>query len=587
VTAKARRRLFHVGVSSLLLWVLAAGSYGLLRVAFGQRPVSIHVRWAPSVDNSTRERLEQRHGLSRGEQSEGRTWAYELTDRSRANIRALVTDPAVEDTQNLHRTAFRVGYFAPRGRYAAGTPPVVLEFLTVLFLIAGFVAIVFDPIAASGELARWLISWIRGRIPPASAEAVGVFRIVFGCGLLAIFLFTPFDATWASDPANPTSTPQRLALRLFTEHPWITGWIKPWLLFWGLLFVAGALARVSFVFLTAGALLWSALYTTRIVSHTVSAFLVTLVCLTWSRWGDAWSVDARRRRNRPLQPAAPHEYGYTIWLPGLVLGVVLAAAAAAKLRESGLAWILNGTVKYHFLSDSLQAPFTWGLQVGRHPWLAVALSFAAVAVESLVIVGVLARAYRYRVAAGTAALLLLLGFWSLQGLFWPGWWILLLSFLPWHRIEAATVAIPVSRARMVCPAIILIVIAQQIVVSTLRLEVPPVMSTYDMYATTYSSAEEYERSSGVSYWIVGIDDKSEPHDCSVGAGDADVIVKAATSPGDRVAAQRVLDRCFPPALPIRSVSVESRQVKVNWDEWELESDTRARLAGPVPVDAIR
>ena len=67
--------------------------------------------------------------------------------------------------------------------------------------------------------------------------------------------------------------------------------------------------------------------------------------------------------------ATPKEYGYTVWVPGLVLGVVFAAAAVAKLRDAGVAWILNGTVKYHFLSDSVQAMVDWGLWIGRHHWL--------------------------------------------------------------------------------------------------------------------------------------------------------------------------------------------------------------------------
>lgn len=588
MTAESRRALFRLGVSSLVFWTLAAASYGLLRVAFERRPVSIRVRWAPAVDDATRQGLEQRHGLSRGELAEGRTWAYYLTDRSRANIRALVTEPAVEDTQNIHRTAFRVGYRVPRGPYPAGWPPVVLEFLTVVFLLFGLVAIVFDPISASRRLARRLASWIRGRIPPASAESVALFRIVFGCGLLAIFQLTPLNASWVSDPANLISPPQRFALRVLAEQPWIVGWIKPWLAFWGLLFVAGAFARPSFVMLTAGALLWASVYTTRIVSHTVSALLVTLLCLMWSRWGDAWSIDASRRRNRPLRPAAPDEYGYTIWLPGLALGVVLLAAAVAKLRESGLAWILNGTVKYHFLSDSPQAPVDWGLQVGRYPSLAVALSFAAIAVESLVIVGVLSRVYRHRVAAGMAAALLLLGFWLMQGLVWPAWWILLLSFLPWHLVGPTVApAIEGPPRRLAYAAVIVVFVAQQIMVSTLRLEVPPVMSTYDMYATTYGSPEAYETASGLSYWLVGIDDTSEPHECVVPKSEADVIVQAASAPVDRETTSRLLERCFAQAPAIRSVSVESREVNVDWDRWRLQSDKRVALTEPLPADALR
>jgi hypothetical protein len=39
-----------------------------------------------------------------------------------------------------------------------------------------------------------------------------------------------------------------------------------------------------------------------------------------------------------------------------VLGVTFAAAAFAKLRLGGIGWITNGTVTYHFLTDSFDAP---------------------------------------------------------------------------------------------------------------------------------------------------------------------------------------------------------------------------------------
>ena len=586
----------RIAVTSLVLWALAGAAYGLLRITFGERPVFIHVRWAPSVDDAARGQIEERYGLSRPEQRDGRTWSYYLTNRSRSNIEALVRDPAVEDTQNLNRASFRAGLFTPRGPYDAGSTPVILEYLTGMLLLGGIVVMFFDSIAVVRSLTLRLVAWTGGRIPAASAESVALFRIMFGIALLAIFLTRPVNGAWAIDPANEVSAPQALVLQLVTEHPWLADWVHAWLLAWGLLFVAGAFARTSFVMLTGGALLWASLYATRVGSHTISALLVTLLGLVWSRWGDAWSVDAWRR-NRPPQPATPYEYGYTIWLPSLVLGVIFAAAALAKLRESGLAWILNGTVKYHFLSDSPQALVDWGAQIGRHPWLAVLLSFGAIAAESLIILGVLSRAYRYRLAAGAAALLLLLGFSLLQGIFWPAWWILLLSFLPWHLVRstaapAASIADqvrPVERSslRLVHPAVILILVSQQMIASALRLEVEPLISTYGMYSTTYSGPQDYETKSGLSYWIVAVDAASATHECPVDEADAHVIARAATAAVDRVTTKDVLERCFAPTLPIRSVSVETRQVNVDWALWRLESDKRVPLTAPIPADAIR
>lgn len=585
-----RRRV----VALLLCWALAAVTYGILRITFGERPVFVHVRWSSSVTDPVRDDLERRYGLSLGEQREGQTWGYYLTNRSRDNIRALVGDPAVEDTHNLNRTAFRATFSAPRGPYDGGRTPVVLEFLAVTLIVIGLVAFVVDPISAPTIATRRVLEWLRARIPGGSAESVALFRMVFGAALLAILLTTPIDARWAADPSNALSAPQEWVLGFVVEHPWLAGLVRPWALFWGLAFIAGVFARTSFAMLTAAVFLGVAIYTTRVGSHTISALLVTLLCLLWSRWGDAWSVDAWRQGHRPVLRAAPYEYGFTTWVPSLVLGIILAAAALAKLQEGGLAWILNGTVKYHFLSDSPQALVDWGPQVGRHHWLAVVLSFSAVAVESLIIVGVLARAYRYRLAAGIAALLLLVGFALLQGIFWPAWWILLLSFLPWHRVstrgDAPSEAVQPERRgvrHLASPAIVAIVIGHQIFVSMLSLEIPPLLSAYGMYATTYSSPEDYENKSGPFYWLVGVDETAREHECPVTEAEADVVVKASAGSVNRASTTRLLERCFASSVRLRTVSVETRTVNVDWDQWRLNSDRRAPLTKPFPADAIR
>ena len=173
---------------------------------------------------------------------------------------------------------------------------------------------------------------------------------------------------------------------------------------------------------------------------------MAMICLVPSRWGDAWSVDAwwrsRRRRDGSTSTVPPRIYGYTMWMPGLVFATSFAAAAAAKLREGGVAWITNGTVKYHFLTDAHQAPVDWGLRLAQHESVAVFMSFAAIALEAMLIVGVFSKRYRYRAAAGAGGLALLLGFALFQGVIWPLWWLMLMSFLPWHRVRPFTVCPP-------------------------------------------------------------------------------------------------------------------------------------------------
>jgi hypothetical protein len=412
---------------------------------------------------------------------------------------------------------------------------------------------------------------------------------VFGTGLLLFLLRRPVDGAWALDPSNAVSSVHRGLLQIFIALPWVASGFAPWIACWGALFIAGAWTRLAFGMLTLGAWLWALLFTTQTTYHTVSALLVTLLCLQWGRWGDAWSVDARRRAAAHAHAPAPRaataqEYGFTYWAPSFVLGVIYLAAALAKLRDGGIAWILNGTVKYHFLSDAPQAVVDWGLRLGRYHWIAVFLSFSAIAIESLVIVGVLSRTYRYRALAGLSALCLVSGFSLLQGLFWPGWWLLLLSFLPWHLVPSEDTprpapAQPGTWQGLLQPApvaVASVLIAAQLVISLVRLEVSPLISAYDMYATTYASPAEYEQKAGEQYWLVDAGTAAKPQECRISRADVELLGAASTS-GDAPRVRDILRRCFESAVQPERVSVEERRPRVDWDAWRLDEPDRTPL----------
>lgn len=119
-------------VRGVVLLIAAAAAFGVLRLAYGQRPAYVHVRWAPDVNEAARTGLERTHSLTRGELREGTTWGYYVTDLSTANLRAIVESPAVEDTHNIHRTAFRIWRTAPRGDYLGTRPAWVASALELL-----------------------------------------------------------------------------------------------------------------------------------------------------------------------------------------------------------------------------------------------------------------------------------------------------------------------------------------------------------------------------------------------------------------------------------------------------------------------
>ena len=601
-------------MTACVLGAAATALVGARLATFGSRPAFIQVRWAPALPDDLRLKLESRFGLTAGTLREERTWGYTLTDVSRDNIRALVGSPSVEDTHNIHRTAFRPWRTAPRLPYLTARPwvPALLDIAALLAALAAAVTLigaaldwwlpndarkalrrfwdaVFNRTSAFGRRA---LSTIGTGIPQASAEAAAVFRVIFGSGLIWVVFRQPVDSGSVTNATNTLSSGQELILRGFAAVPWLADGIEPWVAIWGLLFIVGAFSRTAFAMLTLGVFAWALLFTTNTTYHTVCALLTALVCLLWSRWGDAWSVDASRGA-RPSARAQPRHYGYTIWMPGVVLGVTFAAAAVAKLRESGMAWILNGTVKYHFLTDSRQALIDWGLQVGHYPALAVALSLAAVVVEAGVIVGALSGTYRYRMVAGIASVLMVSGFTFLQGIFWPGWWLLCLSFLPWHRIKPVA-SDPLAGSDGAHDAgrgwrfgetpgvtVALALIIAQSVISAFHVEGSPLMSTYDMYATTYDSPEDFERKAGEGFFLIVRDDQRITDECRLTRQEAELLSGSVHDPPQREPAADIFLRCFPPPITIVDAAVERVRTRVDWTAWRLQEPARVRMAsGP-------
>lgn len=589
----------------------AVGTYVVLRAAFGDRPAHINVRWSAATTPDLQHRLERQYHLTYGQPTEGRTVSYDLTDLSRNNIRAMVLDPNVEDTHYIHRTAYRIWRFAPRSKYhdrgekwgpLLEATMVGLGFVAALAFVLAATERVLPPRLATRiplrnvfirprEAVASVLRSIAGRIPAGSAEQVAAFRVVFGFALLALFLDQRVGPASVLQSTNVLTPLHRWLIAPFAGAPMLTQWVLPWLFCWTTLFILGAASRVSYLMLTFGACAWATLMTTRLGYHIVSALLVALLCLIPSRWGDAWAVDAwwrRRHRRAPVTATSAQEYGYTLWIPGVVIGVVFAAAAVAKLHESGIAWILNGTVKYHFLSDAAAAPLDWGLRVGLYPKLAIALSFFAILIESTVVFGAFARRYVYRAIAGMAAVALLSGFALFQGLFWPAWWLLLLSFLPWHWMLRESPPVqsrnrfPLDVARLRPQVLVVIVlIAQQLIVSGLSLEAGPALSTYGMYSNTYDSPEAYESQSTTSYWLMASDGRQ----CNV-SEDAARAVASAGSGSRNAPARDAVQRCFG-TTDLSGVEAEQRRARIDWQRWRPAGETRLTLSASSASNAAQ
>ena len=612
-SSRARRLI----VAAVVLWTAAGATYVALHAAFGYRPSYAHVRWAPRVDEATRLHLEQTYALTAPRQQDARTWSYWVTDVSRRNIRALVQDAAVEDTHYLHRTQYRPWRTAPRGPYPeAGLTwiarPLELLIATLVALGAAALglaalALIRLPVAARPALERVtalfveprkavtpatqaVVGWLERRIPLASARAVGIFRIAFGLCLLPYFVWKWVGPEWL-ERAAAESNLQAYFIQAYDAAPGVTGWITPWIIVWCVLFVLGVWSRTAYAMLTAGVMAWAFVYTARVGSHQVQVPLVAMLCMLWSRWGDALSVDAWLGRRRA--GADSRVYGYTMWIPGVVIGLAFGAAAFSKIRESGIAWITNGSVKYHFLSDGDRAPVDWGLRLAQNDLLAILMSLTGVALEASVIVLVCCRAYRYRLAGGLGVIALVISFWLFQGLFWPFWTMLALSFLPWHRVGARSAAArtgttapaaPFLRwAQVLTPVLLL---GGQVIASANRIEYAPFVSAWDMYSTTYASTAEYEQKAAMKYVITASLRDGTSAECGV----VDDQAKALTAlwgrslPSDLKA---VIDACFTDTPPMREIAIVGRRSRFDWDRWRVEEHFSVPITEPIAIERLR
>jgi len=349
------------------------------------------------------------------------------------------------------------------------------------------------------------VRWLASRIPAVSATELGVYRLLFGLALI----WTIYDMRL------PTQAfPHEFHLRSHVPESWT--WIHDLAaqpervvgleyiaITLAALFAIGLATRLSYTALVLVLTVWTFVRLTHTAVHNWSAMFVTLWAFLPVRWGDGFSVDrliGSLFGRPPLDNLRRRSYGYALWVPGLVFGTAMAGAGSAKVVQGGLAWITNGTVKYHFVTDAAKAPSDWGLVVATQPTAAVLLSGAAVATELTVVLAVLVPSYLWRLPFALSGLGLLIGFYIFQNEWWWAWWTLYLAFfIPWPqlvrlvaRYEANATNEAWSRLTWLHVSAVLAICVLQITASTLRIERAPFMSDYPMYSTTYTSIAEFQ-----------------------------------------------------------------------------------------------
>ena len=112
-----RRHVVAIAAVSLIVFAIALCVWRFVPSAIAPR---INVRWTAGLSDEARLAAESQLTLLNGEVREGRTWAYDLGNLSRANVQALVAHPAVEDTHYVNRAAGTIWRTAPRGTAVVG-----------------------------------------------------------------------------------------------------------------------------------------------------------------------------------------------------------------------------------------------------------------------------------------------------------------------------------------------------------------------------------------------------------------------------------------------------------------------------------
>ncbi len=572
----------------------------------GDRVPVVHVRWRPGLPDVARQAEEARLGLAEAERLDELTFKYALTDPSSSTVLAIVKHADVEDTHYINRERLALPADGPLSQRRYGiaqrlglVDPARAFFAAALWCFIGggtvFVVLWAWPIARRlrpREIASRLAAFLIRGIPACSAEGAALFRMTFLLLLIPVFAGYSLDLDGFAVP--PMLRQAGLladveVVRWMLGQPELVVWFERALMLLMLICAAGLFGPWALVTLIAGLMWWMVLRSHIAGHHPLAVVLLTLFCLVPARWNDALTF---ARRPREILPPGP-VYGYTVWIPTFVLGVACAAAAYAKL-EHGPDWILNGTVRYHFMVDYPRARVDWGLWVAARPTVAVALSAAVVIIEAGLITAAFSRSAWYRMLTCACGLAVFVGFYLFQGERWLGWWLLFTGFLPWHLVSrtrtaslsAAPTSAPLPRVYL---AIIVAVTAQQVIISALHKEGEPLFSSYDMYSVTYASPEDFdERTRDVRLRVqaAGSHGTVDATACLERAGRLDLVMGAAKT--GVVPAVRelggVVQRCYD-GVQVDRLEVIADESGIDWDTGRFVERYRDRVVFSLPMEA--
>jgi hypothetical protein len=156
---------------------------------------------------------------------------------------------------------------------------------------------------------------------------------------------------------------------------------------------AGLLARTMLALALVAAMLLNGMYTAQgKVMHNDVLLTLCLLAIAFARHGDAWSLDARRRRRRAVRagasgPAAQvgPAYGWPVRTAMIAVALAYLIAGAHKIVASGgLGWASSENMRWLlYLSSDSQGHNAIALWIADHGWVAHLSAYGLLATECL------------------------------------------------------------------------------------------------------------------------------------------------------------------------------------------------------------
>lgn len=228
-----------------------------------------------------------------------------------------------------------------------------------------------SPVSALRRLDAWLLA-------AAPAERLAAFRVLTG-GFAVVYVAVRAPALWALTRRPPSRFEGVGVLALLDDPPGrgLVAVVLAATVVSGLAFVAGIAYRVAAP-LFASLLLLVTTYHSSFgqLLHFENLFVLHVIVLAASPAADAWSI---RVRETPAPPASMR-YGWPLRLAAIVTVATYVVAGIAKLRITGVDWVVGDTLRNHIAYSNARAELLGGIRpplarpavdwTGLLPWLA-------------------------------------------------------------------------------------------------------------------------------------------------------------------------------------------------------------------------